>query len=1356
MAGAYISTPQTDDGNFTFLPDDRQIDNMSPEKSFQSPSKDNNLFASLKKKNQGSSFRTPRVPFTDRRNFPAGGRPEFTPLMKSVTKSNFLRSETRQRGPVTPAVLKPGYRSAQATPALPAADSSVAYEEPTTSSAIGDLDGTSVPQVISSSAQSTPLAKLPPRDGEGALDDGRNKLTLKEQEKIVDRIEKDNFGLKLKIHYLEAALKKAGPGFNQAALQENTELKVSKVMIERELHRHRKRLALAEREIENYRQELANAQMKSNRKNADESLREELDWLRKEVEMKNKELEELEGKLEDASESGKQELEKLRDEVQDLEADIQERDREIEEKDDKIEALENDTKQDKLEAELKDELNSAKRRIGDLEQKQSNEQSEHAKLIENVSKELSKANAYIEALKLEAQEAKGEAEKAKNDFNHVIEERERAENNLNELQEEMANKSIVTKGLSRQREEKTKRLEGDIDDLRRQHVELQQKFDEKSRQAQKLQDQMKEIQEEGSDREQQIQDKLDLALHERDIAIREQQSIIHQAENAVRDLQQTAEEKDLLQMRHNALTSESQSLQRELQSAKGLVKRFEANLEKDRQHSFEQDRELREQAEEEIEGLHEDIDSLQRQIEEKENQAAADRDLWESQRRNLESQRQRAEEQAAGLKQTIEKLRQVEGTLSSKEMKLSEALESEKQRHQREDAVSAHQVEELQADVNARRQALEDLRSELSATKEELRASKRTQGTLQEKVQALEDEVEVLESSLDEEVEHVKAQFSERLHESEVGLQKVRAEKHKLQDDLRKANSDLQSLRTSFREMEAERDEVKSQLHQMEDQVDETFKVDQEKMDLRKAKLRLEGDVARLREERKALIERGEAAEKDLQVEMERANEEEAHLEAELVDLRQKLVVLSEGRDRELVMIKSKSQRLELRAKELEALLQDGDRTADATVELSIIKNDLEDARKKEMEYVQREGAYKDNIRNLKQRVVDMERQIHELQMSQLAMESPRSSVGSARKDEIDEARRQLSEVNQQMRELRSKMKSTEKEAQRKLSAVERENRTKIDALEQDRESLEQEISDLRQQEEELLAKNTQAEETIGRLRTRVQGLEKGLHKARQDQGDKIMADERRDLHEMLKDAKLEAEDLQLQAADRDAHIQACASREQELRAQLKRVREERSHHARKAHAATEELSQVQQRYEEAVDNLAQQQQMWQEERKAITQRVRFPNTSVSSAHANRSSEDMEQLQQEIEAKEKKHLGEIKGLAKQIQYLRAKCNREENFRADLAFSKKFFLMQIEMFNACNAADLRILEEMGITPDRRTRERRPSLRAVGMMVIATVRIRKLQSNWAANKKVHALLSKKAEQVRRQSRHSLTRG
>lgn len=70
----------------------------------------------------------------------------------------------------------------------------------------------------------------------------------------------------------------------------------------------------------------------------------------------------------------------------------------------------------------------------------------------------------------------------------------------------------------------------------------------------------------------------------------------------------------------------------------------------------------------------------------------------------------------------------------------------------------------------------------------------------------------------------------------------------------------------------------------------------------------------------------------------------------------------------------------------------------------------------------------------------------------------------------------------------------------------------------------------------------------------------------------------------------------------------------------------------------------------------------------------------------------------------------------------------------------------------NTVDLRLLEEMGVTPDRKTREKQPRFRAVGVMVLAGVRMQRLQKAWAGQKKIQASLVKKVESMRRQSRRS----
>lgn len=59
----------------------------------------------------------------------------------------------------------------------------------------------------------------------------------------------------------------------------------------------------------------------------------------------------------------------------------------------------------------------------------------------------------------------------------------------------------------------------------------------------------------------------------------------------------------------------------------------------------------------------------------------------------------------------------------------------------------------------------------------------------------------------------------------------------------------------------------------------------------------------------------------------------------------------------------------------------------------------------------------------------------------------------------------------------------------------------------------------------------------------------------------------------------------------------------------------------------------------------------------------------------------------------------------------------------------------------------MLEEMGISPDRTVREKKPSLKTVGTAVVAALRMQKMAAAWSENKKVHESLLKKLESMKR---------
>ena len=152
---------------------------------------------------------------------------------------------------------------------------------------------------------------------------------------IINKVEKENFGLKLKIHFLEEALRKAGPEFSEAALKENTDLKVDKVTMQDELRRYRKTLVTAERELEKYRQQVLEAQERARSKHADEGQREELRRLRHALAESDAEVQELREKLE-SGDSQHADVARLKDEMSDLEAELREKNRIVEEQEEEM------------------------------------------------------------------------------------------------------------------------------------------------------------------------------------------------------------------------------------------------------------------------------------------------------------------------------------------------------------------------------------------------------------------------------------------------------------------------------------------------------------------------------------------------------------------------------------------------------------------------------------------------------------------------------------------------------------------------------------------------------------------------------------------------------------------------------------------------------------------------------------------------------------------------------------------------------------------------------------------------------------------------------------------------------------
>ncbi|KAF9884053.1 hypothetical protein FE257_002338 [Aspergillus nanangensis] len=1025
MAYPYIDTPRTElDGNATYLTNGfRSVgrhnlsDLDSVENSFQTPSKDEDILKALgqgrRRSSGGFKLNTPRAgsgagskstrsALNSRQTLPTAAPPagEFTPLMKSATKNNFLRniSTATRGGPKTPGYLKSGYRTNGNTTVLTSMDMTDIDEEDAT-----DDQPTPLPQVASSSVQGTPLPGLPGRDGGGVLNDGRNMLTLKEQEKMIDKLDKENWGLKVKVHYLEDRLEKAGPAYNQAALRENTELKVTKLTMQRDISRYKKNLQQAERDLEAYRLQFQGLREESRRRQTDETIQREMDLMREEIDSRDSQVKDLQEALRNAKGNQSEEMDKLRDEVEDLEASLREKERMVEERDEEIE-------------ELKDKDGKESDALSELEA------------------ELHRAKEQMEELQESLDQVQSEAREARNSEAQALEEKEEAERNLQELHDEMANRSFSTKGLTRQLEEKVSKLDGEIGELHQQNDMLKQELEVKHQSETRLQEQYQKAQQSMDSEGRKLHDELDLAQHDLKIVHQERDKLHSQLQEAIDEIQRREEEKELLQTRHYALTDESGGLQQDLSRAQARIRELQQVVDNEKQHAMGDTENLRTQYRDEIERLQEEIESLHHEIEDKEGQFALEEDRWESTKRTLQLQKDRAEDQAAGFKRTIEKLEQVEHTLTGKETKLQEVIDSEKARHFSSEAVLGRQVKELNDELASKRQIIDDQRTELLSVKEELRLARRAETGLKERIQGLEDEIVVLQASLEEEQEFAKGR-TQKGSDQDNHVQKVLTEKQKLRDQLANAHVELHDLRTSTAELEAERDELQSQLDNAQNQVDDTSRFDREKVELRKSTLRLEGELKRLKEEKSSLLEANEALENQLHSEFERATAEENRLSAEIDQFQHKLQTSTGGRDRELTLAKSKLQRFERRVHELEALVEQqpaGETDhASTNADFSMLRHNLDEARKREKILLQRETEQKTSVRSFRSRIAELERELHDALMNKFDTNSPQASPSNKLHDELRSLRKQLSEAHRTLRDLKSKNRDLERAAMR-------------------------------------------------------------------------------------------------------------------------------------------------------------------------------------------------------------------------------------------------------------------------------------------------------------------------------------
>lgn len=259
------------------------------------------------------------------------------------------------------------------------------------------------------------------------------------------------------------------------------------------------------------------------------------------------------------------------------------------------------------------------------------------------------------------------------------------------------------------------------------------------------------------------------------------------------------------------MTSESKDLQRELSRTRSNIADLEEALANEKQRVLQGDNAHRNENKAELRRLNTELDDMRHALKEREDAFSRERKTWNIERRNLESSLLKAEDQVASLTRKIQRLEEIEGSLTGHEAKLRQSLEKETERHENEEAVLKRQIDELRTQIGTRKQDIEVSKAEADALKGQLREKKREIQAWEEKAQGLEDEIIILQNSIDDENEQA-------MEEVLNARREIKDLKEKLRSAIEEGDFQRKKLR-SYSDDRARLDAYESEIHMLREQI---------------------------------------------------------------------------------------------------------------------------------------------------------------------------------------------------------------------------------------------------------------------------------------------------------------------------------------------------------------------------------------------------------------------------------------------------------------------------------------------------------------------------------------------------------
>lgn len=1160
---------------------------------------------------QQPPIRTPRIrnALVNRPNPTGPAKQEFTPLLRSAKRKEILRQsilEEKENAleseiPPTPAGFRSSYGGDGTQLPL---NSSMLDDEGTRSSMGGPVPNAHA--VSSSMLSATPMPSLP-KDGQGGVLEQGNVLSLRDQEAKLDQISKENFGLKLKIHFLEEALRKTGSEYHQATLKENAELKTERLTIDADSKRQKKRLLMVEQELEEYRHKYTE-HLHTNKRHSTTSeihaeevakLQRLADESQRLADERLRDIEDLRAQLEagrQSEESGEQ-IQELKEDIQDLKRDVRDRDDQLDAKAEELETLQAELRNakagsneienmqediDELEAELKqkeEELSEKSARLAEVEQQ----------LNDNQKSKATTADLQTDLAKVE------------NELRHKTEAVDNAVEHIAKLKERLHAAESESKQTIEEREQDIDDLEDKLEVLESRQAAASKQHDDALRNAQReLADkdgEIRALQErlgtargswdaEAQQSDARLQEK-DRLIKDKDALLREKSQIIDQRDDELLDLQRRLRTAD---------TREKEAVQSQASKVKSLSGRI-FELEQSLQQETAKARERLEEKDKLIEARSAELKTARNTVSTVKSVEEAEIQAKTALIRELEATNKRVE---ASCREHLRRITSLESQLKAVE------TPSRKNALLKEQSAEVQSLkEQLQKLERSKDAELDDLEQEIVLLeKENLRLKQKA-----DLVKELESQIDTLSGERD-------------------GLQR---KVERLNERARAADKDQSILGHKTDELS----EKQARIETLEDQIDQLESACQHherqiKLEIEQFRIQHEHDLAATKQ---ALEDEITMLENVLDV----ADAEKDKLATEVTELQQQLQTAKLAKETGTPARERNGLRLRLTAVEterdlLKAKVAESDRASDEHGQLQN-KLAIAEARIAELqdalEIAQQEKTIADERQDLHGLVKQSRIEAEELQIK-LNDRERRLGASSKREGELrgqlEAAQLELEDVQAHTAELESKM----------SSQVTREKQ-------------------LRSQVRELKEAAIRLDELEMQLGDR--NSSSSGHARREAE-----------LRSQLRDAKIGLESLQIELAEKEDRILTLMKREHTLRQQLKRGR-----------TVDDETTQVlvedvQAQLDEAEAEVRMLQRQLAEREKSL-------NTCRKKESELRSKiKGLQSGPGNVEMEQRRHQREVKGLAKQIQLLRARCSREEGFRKDLVYTKRWFLMQVEMYN----------------------------------------------------------------------------